>query len=99
MNELPETGTVSEQPLGVTRAQLYDDLRQIGQLEDQKHAIQTEIDEKTERLRLALPQLDNDTLLCQMLSAALLPPSKSHNEKASGRSLKKKKKKKKNRKR
>ena len=95
MHEILETDTVSEPPPVVTQAQLYDDLRRIGQLEDQKHAIQTEIEEKTERLRLALPQLDNDSLLCQMLSAALQPASRSQDKKASGRSPEKKKKKKK----
>ncbi len=91
MNDIPATDTVSDQPPAVTQAQLYDDLRRIGELEDQKHAIQTEIEEKTERLRLALPQLDNDSLLGQMLSAALQPTSKSQNRTASGRSPKKKK--------
>ena len=94
MNDIPENDTVSDQPPAVTQAQLYDDLRRIGELEDQKHAIQTEIEEKTERLRLALPQLDNDSLLGQMLSAALQPTSKSQNRTASGRSPKKKKEKK-----
>ncbi len=93
MNDIPKADSVSEQPSAVTQAQLYDDLRRIGQMEDQKYAIQTEIAERTERLRSALPQLDNDSLLYQMLSAALQPTSRSRNKKLSGRSPEKKKKK------
>ena len=59
-----------------TQAQLYDDLRRIGQLEDQKLAIQTEIDERTERLRAAIPDLDKSSLLYQLLSTALKTPAK-----------------------
>lgn len=56
-----------------TQSQLYDDLRRIGQLEDEKHAIQKEIDERTERLRKAIPTLDSESLLCQMLTSCLKP--------------------------
>jgi hypothetical protein len=54
---------------------LYDDLRRIGQLEDQKQTIQHEIEERTERLRNALPTLEKQSLLYQMLSSALKPPT------------------------
>ena len=60
-----------------TQAQLYDDLRRIGQLEDQKFAIQQEIDERTERLRNAIPTLEKSSLLYQMLNAALKAPASS----------------------
>lgn len=59
-----------------TQAQLYDDLRRIGQLEDQKHAIQNEIDERTTRLRNAIPKLDKGSLLYKMLSKSLKAPAK-----------------------
>ncbi len=71
MNEARENGSETEKSPVLTQAQLYDDLRRIGQLEDQKHAIQVEINQKTERLRAAIPHLEKDSLLCQMLSAAL----------------------------
>lgn len=55
----------------LTQAQLYDDLRRIGQLEDQKHAIQKEIAERTARLRASIPTLDKESLLFKMLSKTL----------------------------
>lgn len=73
-----------------TQAQLYDDLRRIGQLEDQKHAIQGEIDQRTERLRQAIPQLDPSSLLYQILSSTL-KPAKAKPGKRSRRSPTKKK--------
>ncbi len=76
MNDYPEsTAETEEDQPAPTQAQLYDDLRRIGQLEDQKHAIQTEIEERTDRLRSAMKHLDQTSLLYQMLSAALAPPS------------------------
>ena len=60
-----------------TQSQLYDDLRRIGQLEDEKYAIQKEIEERTERLRKAIPTLDADSLLCQMLTSCLKPKATS----------------------
>lgn len=63
----------NEEPAVPTQAQLYDDLRRIGQLEDQKHQIQQEIDERTERLRNAIPTLDKSSLLYSMLASALKP--------------------------
>lgn len=56
-----------------TQAQLYDDLRRIGQLEDQKHQIQQEIDERTGRLRDAIPTLEKSSLLYKMLASSMKP--------------------------
>ncbi len=77
MNEL--IPTKSEEPAAPTQVELYDDLRRIGELEDQKRTIQAEIDAKTEGLRAALKQVDPESLLHQMLTAALAPtaPAKS----------------------
>lgn len=74
-DKLEETTTDSQETTAgpPTQAQLYDDLRRIGQLEDEKLAIQKEIDERTERLRKAIPSLDSDSLLCQMLTSCLKP--------------------------
>lgn len=72
-----EAETVAEdaitEPSVPTQAQLYDDLRRIGQLEDQKLAIQQEIDQRTDRLRSAIPTLDKSSLLFKMLSSAIAP--------------------------
>jgi hypothetical protein len=77
-------------PSPPTQAQLYDDLRRIGQLEDQKHAIQTEIDQRTERLRQAVPLLDASSLLYQILSSTIKSPAKSKPANATRRAAKKK---------
>ena len=66
----------TDEPTAPTQAQLYDDLRRIGQLEDQKHSIQQEIDERTERLRNAIPHLDPSSLLHRMLVSSLKPVAK-----------------------
>lgn len=79
----------ASEPAAPTQAQLYDDLRRIGQLEDQKQAIQSEIDERTERLRQAIPNLDSDSLLYKMLSTSLGKPAKKPVKKAT-RAAKKK---------
>lgn len=71
-NESKENAEASEAS-PPTQAQLYDDLRRIGQLEDQKFAIQQEIEERTERLRRAIPSLDSASLLYQMLTSCLAP--------------------------
>ena len=62
-----------ETPLVPTQEQLYDDLRRIGQLEDQKREIQTEIDERTQRLHDAIPGLETESLLYKLLSKAMPP--------------------------
>jgi hypothetical protein len=65
-----------DQPTGgsaPTQAELYEDLQRIGELEDQKTAIQNEVNERTERLKNAIPHLDKSSLLYQMLSATLKP--------------------------
>ena len=77
----------STEPSPPTQAQLYDDLRRIGQLEDQKHQIQQEIDERTERLRNAIPALDKSSLLYQLLSKSMKAPTK---RRAAKKSTKKK---------
>lgn len=75
-----------------TQAQLYDDLRRIGQLEDQKQAIQEEINERTERLRNAVPHLDTDSLLYAMLTATIAKsqPAKKSAKKSAKKTVKKK---------
>ena len=72
MNEHQETQSQEpETPAPPTQEQLYDDLRRIGQLEDQKREIQQEIDQRTGRLKDAIPGLDKQSLLYQLLSNAM----------------------------
>ena len=56
-----------------SQAELYEDLRRIGELEDEKSNIQAEINKLTERLTNAIPHLEKSSLLHQMLSATLKP--------------------------
>ncbi len=58
-----------------TQAELYEDLKRIGELEDQKRTIQEEIDQRTSRLKAAIPQLEQDSLLYQMLSKSFASPA------------------------
>ncbi len=58
------------------QADLYEDLRRIGELEDQKQKIQEEIDELTTNLTDAIPKLDTNSLLFQMLSTTFKPAPK-----------------------
>ncbi len=54
-----------------TQAELYESLRRIGELEDQKQSVQAEIDRRTNELRQALEHIDPDSLLFKMLDTAL----------------------------
>lgn len=54
-----------------TQAQIYDNLRRIGELEDKKQAIQNEIDSRTVKLGTAINHVAPDSLLYKMLSSAL----------------------------
>ena len=54
-----------------TQAQIYDNLRRIGELEDKKQAIQNEIDSRTLKLGTAVNHVAPDSLLYKMLSSAL----------------------------
>ncbi len=73
MNELIPTPAEKSAP---TQVELYDDLKRIGELEDQKNKLQAEIDEKTAGLRDAVKHVDKESLLFSVLTAALGPKSK-----------------------
>ncbi|MDG2384224.1 MAG: hypothetical protein P8N76_21315 [Pirellulaceae bacterium] len=64
---------INNEPDPPTQAELYDDLRRIGELEDEKQQIQAEIDVKTQKLQAAVSTLDPQSLLCRMLKAVLQP--------------------------
>lgn len=54
-----------------SQADLFDDLKRIGELEDEKRDLQAEINNRTDRLRAAIPHLDKGSLLYKMLTSAL----------------------------
>jgi hypothetical protein len=56
---------------GITQAQVYDNLKRIGELEDQKKSIQDEIQNRTEQLRDVIAHIDRGSILHKMLEAAL----------------------------
>ncbi|MCP4193540.1 MAG: hypothetical protein GY768_23245 [Planctomycetaceae bacterium] len=75
---------IPTEPKTPTQAELYDDLRRIGELEDEKQRIQAEIDVKTQKLQAAVGTLNAQSLLCRMLKA-VLQPVKSPRRKSSTR--------------
>jgi hypothetical protein len=56
---------------GVTQAEVYDNLKRIGELEDEKRRIQEEIWDRTEQLRSVVDQIDNGSILYKILQSAL----------------------------
>jgi hypothetical protein len=64
-NPSPATGN------NITQAQVYDNLKRIGELEDEKKKIQEEIRERTEQLREVIGQIDRGSILYKMLESAL----------------------------
>jgi hypothetical protein len=55
----------------VTQAKVYDNLKRIGELEDEKKRIQEEIQNRTEQLREVIAHIDRGSILHKMLGAAL----------------------------
>jgi hypothetical protein len=56
---------------GITQAQVYDNLKRIGELEDEKKRIQEEIRDRTEKLREVIGHIDRGSILYKMLESAL----------------------------
>jgi len=56
---------------GVTQAQVYDNLKRIGELEDEKKRIQEEIQNRTVQLREVIGHIDRGSILYKMLESAL----------------------------
>src|SRR4051812_37838156 len=56
---------------GVTQAQVYDNLKRIGELEDEKKRTQEEIQNRTEQLREVIGHIDRGSILYRMLESAL----------------------------
>ena len=55
----------------VTQAEVYDNLKRIGELEDEKKRIQDEIQNRTEQLREVIEHIDRGSILYKMLESAL----------------------------
>jgi hypothetical protein len=56
---------------GVTQAEVYENLKRIGELEDEKRRIQEEIWERTEQLRAVVKHIDRGSILYKILESAL----------------------------
>ena len=56
---------------GVTQAEVYDNLKRIGELEDEKKRIQEEIWDRTEQLRGVIKHIDQTSILYKILESAL----------------------------
>jgi hypothetical protein len=61
----------TETDSGVTQAEVYDNLKRIGELEDEKRRIQEEIWNRTEKLRGVVQHIDRDSILYKILDSAL----------------------------
>jgi hypothetical protein len=68
---------------GVTQAEVYDNLKRIGELEDEKRSIQEEIWKRTEQLRAVVKHIDQTSILYKILGSAL-SDSTPRGESASG---------------
>ena len=55
----------------ITQAQVYDNLKRIGELEDEKKRIQEEIRDRTEQLREVIGHIDRGSILYKILESAL----------------------------
>jgi hypothetical protein len=56
---------------GVTQAEVYENLKRIGELEDEKKRIQEEIWKRTEQLREVIGHIDRSSILYKILESAL----------------------------
>jgi hypothetical protein len=56
---------------GVTQAEVYENLKRIGELEDEKKRIQEEIWKRTEQLRAVIGHIDRSSILYKILESAL----------------------------
>src|SRR3954468_8319971 len=72
---------------GVPQAEVYDNLKRIGELEDEKKKIQEEIQNRTEELREVIGHIDHDSILFKMLQSALRDSSPKVVTSSSGKRL------------
>ena len=70
-NSMTSDDDTSAAGQGVTQAQVYDNLKRIGELEDEKKRIQEEIQNRTEQLREVIGHIDRASILYKMLESAL----------------------------
>jgi hypothetical protein len=55
----------------ITQAEVYENLKRIGELEDEKRKIQEELRKRTEQLRAVVRHIDRGSILYKMLQSAL----------------------------
>jgi hypothetical protein len=55
----------------ITQAQVYDNLKRIGELEDEKKRIQEEIQDRTGQVSEVIGHIDRGSILYKMLESAL----------------------------
>ena len=70
---------------GVTQAEVYENLKRIGELEDEKRNIQEEIWNRTEQLRSVVNQIDQSSILHKILESALANSTPRGEAASSGR--------------
>jgi hypothetical protein len=67
--------SMSDDGGSITQAEVYDNLKRIGELEDEKQKIQDELRDRTEQLRSMLKHVDRNSILYKMLQSALADSS------------------------
>src|SRR3954453_1718645 len=70
-NSMSTDDDSSEIENGVTQAEVYENLKRIGELEDEKRNIQEEIWKRTEQLRAVVKHIDRSSILHKILESAL----------------------------
>ena len=71
MSSDDDSTSYSSDDNGITQAEVYDNLKRIGELEDEKQRIQDELRTRTEQLRSMLKHIDRGSILYKMLQSAL----------------------------
>jgi hypothetical protein len=71
MSSDDDSASYSSDDNSITQAEVYDNLKRIGELEDEKQRIQDELRTRTEQLRSMLKHIDRGSILYKMLQSAL----------------------------
>lgn len=76
MSSDDDSSTYDGEGSAVTQAEVYDNLKRISELEDERQAIQEELKDRTNQLRAMLKHIDRGSILYKMLVSAL--PGQDH---------------------
>lgn len=66
-----DESTTYDESSPVTQAEVYDNLKRISELEDERQAIQEELKNRTNQLRAMLKHIDRGSILYKMLVSAI----------------------------